>query len=302
MNIIEGRYETMKTSFRRKIWLLLPSLILVSVLIALMPHSRIFAASVKISKSKVTLYKNGGRKKIHLYLYEDGEKVSAKWKSSKKSVATVSSSGYVKAKKKGTARITATYHGKKYTCKVKVRGTSGTYKKCIKAYNTFLKNPYVTYTAKGATDQADNFCSMDLDGDGIPELLVNVVSSNGKRYHVLYRFSNKKMSTGQILGACEDFVWYPSRKIMSYKEIESNQTLYVWSKHNGTTLNTKAIIVRKKGKNTYYIGEGTADTYGTKTSALKFRNYVDHDLLHYCNGKAVILHVNTPYNRSVFLK
>jgi hypothetical protein len=167
MNVIEGRYETMKTSFRRKIWLLLPSLILVSVLIALMPYSRTFAASVKISKSKVTLYKNGGRKKIHLYLYEDGEKVSAKWKSSKKSVATVSSSGYVKAKRKGTAKITATYHGKKYTCKVKVRGTSSTYKKCIKAYNTFLKNPYVTYTTKGATDQADNFCSMDLDGNGI---------------------------------------------------------------------------------------------------------------------------------------
>ena len=291
----------MKTSFRRKIGLFLPALIIVSVLIALMPATRAYAG-VKLSKSKVTLYKNGGRKKIHLYLYEDGEKVSAKWKSSKKSVATVSSSGNVKAKRKGTAKITATYHGRKYTCKVKVSGTSGTYKKCIKAYNTFLKNPYVTYTSKGATGQADNFCSMDLDGNGIPELLVNVVSSNGKRYHVLYRFAKKRMSTGQILGACEDFVWYPSRKIMNYKEIESKQTLYVWSRHNGVTLNTKAIIVRKKGKNKYYTGEGSADSYGKKTSALKFRNYVDHDLLRYSNGKAVTLHVNTPYNRSVFLK
>ena len=120
MNVTEGRYKNMKTSFRRKIGLFLPALILVSVLITLMPSVRAFAG-VKLSKSKVTLYKNGGRKKIHLYLYEDGEKVSAKWKSSKKSVATVSSSGKVKARRKGTARITATYHGKKYTCTVMVQ-------------------------------------------------------------------------------------------------------------------------------------------------------------------------------------
>jgi hypothetical protein len=43
-----------------------------------------------------------------------------KWTSSKKSVATVSSKGVVKAKKKGTATITAKVSGKKYTCKVTV--------------------------------------------------------------------------------------------------------------------------------------------------------------------------------------
>lgn len=292
----------MKTSLRRKIWLLIPSLLLFSVLMALVPSVRAYAGSVKISKKKVSLYTNGGRKKIHLYLYENGEKVSAKWKSSKKSVAKVSSSGTVTARKKGTAKITATYKGKKYTCKIKVRRTSKTYKKCIKAYNKFLMNPYVTYTSKGARDQADNFCSMDLDGNGIPELLVNVVASNGSRYHVLYRYSGGKMSTGQILGVCRDFIWYPSKKVMCYTKVEKKQTLTVWSKHNSVTLNAKAIIVRKSGKNKYYVGETTDGSYGTKVSALKFRNYVDHDLLNYSSSKAVTLHVNTPYNRSVFLK
>lgn len=55
-----------------------------------------------------------------------GKKISTKnisFKSSKTSVATVSSKGVVKAKKKGTATITATYKGKKYTCKVTVNAS-----------------------------------------------------------------------------------------------------------------------------------------------------------------------------------
>ncbi|MDD5934819.1 MAG: Ig-like domain-containing protein [Clostridiales bacterium] len=42
------------------------------------------------------------------------------WKSSKKAVATVSKTGKVTAKKLGTAVITATYEGKKYSCEVEV--------------------------------------------------------------------------------------------------------------------------------------------------------------------------------------
>lgn len=45
---------------------------------------------------------------------------SIKWKSSKKSVVSVSSTGKVKAKKSGSATITATANGKKYTYKVTV--------------------------------------------------------------------------------------------------------------------------------------------------------------------------------------
>ena len=43
------------------------------------------------------------------------------WSSSNKSVAVVNKSGVITAKKKGTATITATINGKKYTCKVTVK-------------------------------------------------------------------------------------------------------------------------------------------------------------------------------------
>ena len=46
------------------------------------------------------------------------------WKSSNKSVATVSNKGVVTGKKPGTATITATLNGKKYSCKVTVKNPS----------------------------------------------------------------------------------------------------------------------------------------------------------------------------------
>lgn len=50
-----------------------------------------------------------------------------KWKSSKSSVVKVTSKGVATGKKKGSAKITATLHGKTYTCNVKV--TSNRYVK-----------------------------------------------------------------------------------------------------------------------------------------------------------------------------
>lgn len=73
-------------------------------------------AATKISKGKATLIK-GQTTTLKI----SGTKKKAKWSSSKKSVATVSSKGKVTAKKKGTATITAKIGNKKYTCKVTVQ-------------------------------------------------------------------------------------------------------------------------------------------------------------------------------------
>ena len=291
----------MKTAFHKRIWFLVPALILLSVVITLMSSTRAFAGYVRLSTTSVTLYKKGGAKTIQLVLYDDDQPVAAVWKSSKKGIASVSGNGYVKAKRYGTTKITATYAGVKYTCKVKVRNKSGYYKNCIKAYKKFLVNPYVTYTSKGARAQADNFWSSDLDGDGIPELLVNVVAPNG-RYHVLYRYTNGIMSTGQLLGICADFQWYSSVRVMNFRKIEPDQDLFIWSRDNGITLNSMAIIRRKHNKDTYYISDGSTTSYGIKISAVEFRNYVDHDILGYTSPKAVTLHPNNSSNRSRYLK
>ncbi len=77
------------------------------------------SAAGKINKKKVTL-KVGQT----LQLKVTGTKGKVKWTSSKKSVATVSSKGRVKAKKKGSATITAKICKKKYTCKVTVKKVS----------------------------------------------------------------------------------------------------------------------------------------------------------------------------------
>lgn len=74
------------------------------------------AKKVAISKKSAVLYKG---KTLKLKVKNTKKKV--KWSSSNKKVATVSSKGLVKAKKKGKATITAKVGKKKYKCKITVK-------------------------------------------------------------------------------------------------------------------------------------------------------------------------------------
>lgn len=98
------------------------------------------SAATKISKKKATL-KVGQT----LQLKVTGTKKKAKWTSSKKSVATVSPKGRVKAKKKGTATITAKVGKKKYTCKVTVKNAKNNTNKKPQKYG-------VTYHAEATSN------------------------------------------------------------------------------------------------------------------------------------------------------
>lgn len=73
------------------------------------------AAKVKLNRSKLTLVV-GKTKKLKV----SGSKRKVKWKSNKKSVATVNKHGKVTAKAPGKAVITASIGSKKYKCKVTV--------------------------------------------------------------------------------------------------------------------------------------------------------------------------------------
>lgn len=73
------------------------------------------AGKIKLNKTKVSL-KVGKTVKLKVY----GTKKKVRWISKKKSVATVSATGKVRAKKAGAAKIVAKVSGKKYTCKVTV--------------------------------------------------------------------------------------------------------------------------------------------------------------------------------------
>lgn len=103
-------------------------------------------SKIKLNKKKVTLYVG---QKVRLKV--KGTKKKVKWKSSKKKIATVSKKGTVKAKKKGTAKITAKVAGKKLVCKVKVKN-----KKIIKKTQKPVaptKKPVVPDSAKPDNSQ-----------------------------------------------------------------------------------------------------------------------------------------------------
>lgn len=131
--------------------------------------------SAKLSQAHCYLLVGDSQKNV---LYNNISSVT--WKSSKKSVVTVSSGGTLKAKKKGTATVTATAGGKEYTCKVTVytknvdmrvdqvirsviRKDMTRYEKVKAVHNWMIRNvkydyyrlkqgyiPRVSHTAKGA--------------------------------------------------------------------------------------------------------------------------------------------------------
>lgn len=79
---------------------------------------------VTLNKKKVTLYTKGSGKTFTLAVEHKGKKIpgkQVKWKSSRPSTVRVSKRGKLTAKKKGTAKITATYGGKTVSCKVIVK-------------------------------------------------------------------------------------------------------------------------------------------------------------------------------------
>lgn len=79
------------------------------------------AAKPRLNKKKAVI-RVGGTVKLKVL----HKKKAVKWSSNRKKIATVSKSGVVKGKKKGTAKITARTAGKKYVCKVTVKGGDAT--------------------------------------------------------------------------------------------------------------------------------------------------------------------------------
>lgn len=104
----------MEHASRRK-WVC--SLFFVFLLLMSVSFTVLAAPQTGLNKTKLTLVK-GATEQLAL----SGE-ISGKitWKSSKKSVVTVSAAGRLTAKKKGTATVTARAGGKTYRCKVTVK-------------------------------------------------------------------------------------------------------------------------------------------------------------------------------------
>lgn len=95
---------------------LIAFILLLTLFIPLVSPDQVYgAATIKLNKTKLELHE-GETYSLKL----KGASGTVKWSSNKKSVATVSSKGKIKAIKKGQAIITATYKNKKYKCTVTV--------------------------------------------------------------------------------------------------------------------------------------------------------------------------------------
>ncbi len=121
---------------------------------------KITVESPKISKTSVTLTV-GDTKKLKV----SGTSQTIKWSSNKKSVATVSSSGKVKAKKSGTATITAKVGGEKYKCKVTVNkaGLISASSTSVSMKDTGSKKVKITLTGASSRDASVSFSIGDSD-------------------------------------------------------------------------------------------------------------------------------------------
>lgn len=105
-------------------------------IISIVPVSSSEAATIKLSKTKKSMYAGSSYQ-----LKVKGTKKKVTWKSSKKTVATVSKKGLVSAIASGSATITAKVSGKKLRCKITV-----TVKKTGKGTKASPKSAYVANT------------------------------------------------------------------------------------------------------------------------------------------------------------
>ncbi len=276
---------------RKALLLLLATVVM--LLLTLVPAGRTYAAGLKLNTKKIVLYL-GGPKTYQVKTYYKGKKVNARYRTSASRIAAVNSKGVVTAKRAGRCYVTAKYGKKSIRVAVYVRRDTARYRRILAKYRRFLKLTYITYSDDGSRGRADNFCSYDLDGDGVPELLAAVVKGSD-RYYVLYSFEGGKITFGQRLGACTAFSWYPNAKVLAFRTFSDRRSIYHYARYNDGELEDVATVVVYKGKTTYYAE-------GEKVSALSFRKFVDHDLLNYEAPQVFYPYVNTAANRSAYLK
>lgn len=97
-----------------------------------------------ISDDSMSLYV-GKSYTLEVSDYLDNEEYTVQWSSKNKDIATVSQSGKVTGKKKGTTTITATIGNVDLKCKVTVKKVPPTYKQVVTQAKKYKKKGYVVY-------------------------------------------------------------------------------------------------------------------------------------------------------------
>lgn len=192
---------------KKTISLALAFCLTISSVLTCTPDSQ--AATVRLNKKTASL-RVGKTTQLRVY----GTKKKITWRSSKKSVADVTTTGKVTAKKLGTANIYAKFSGKKLTCKITVTGSASDSKKGgrlnpISAYSEHTINYYDDGKKIGTFKiQLKNFLSGNAAAEYVLQNPENPTPSNTQEY-LYFQFQIKYVSgSGSEIVAAKDLFSY----------------------------------------------------------------------------------------------
>lgn len=180
-------------------------------------------AKVKLNKTKVTL-KVG--KTYTLKLKNNKKKI--KWSTSNKKVATVSSKGKIKAKKKGKATITAKVGKKKYKCKVTVKALTQDEKEDAEIRK--MANSSTPVYSEKLSNMVFNELNAFRKQNGLNELKTNNAFKNSAKYMALWDAKNGKYAwhgSGIALGMA-----FENYKLYTY-DIIAKRCIYMFTTSSG---------------------------------------------------------------------
>lgn len=166
------------------------------------------AASVRMNKKTATLQVG---KTLNLKVSGTSDKIT--WRSSKKSVASVSSTGKVTAKKLGTAKIYAKFSGKKLYCKVTVTGSTADTKaggrlNPLSAYDEHTISYYDDGKKIGTFKiKLEKFLSGNSAKNRVLANKENPVPTNTQEY-LYFQFQIKYVSGSEVVEAKDLFSYY----------------------------------------------------------------------------------------------
>lgn len=255
-------------------------------------------ASLKLNKSELTLYV-GDTYTLKPTVTGKSDKVT--WKSSSKSVATVSN-GKIKAKKAGKTTITAKANGKTRKCVVTVKRVPA----YVKAYKKLLSKSTIG-TRKWPASQC-SFAFAYIDNNSVPELVIQSYWSGSMfGYYEIYTYRNGKARRIDVnLGV--SFEYYKKTGVLSdsywYTHPQGgpgSRTTYYKLKNGKITATLSKV---KLEPNEMYNREKTVYNYNLNSKSIKKSKY-NTQLKKLTGSKKAVtpaFYKNTAANRKKYIK